>query len=818
MKQLLILIFSLISVFSLRADAGWIMHPNFDGAVERVIDTPEFVYFTSQTIPSNEFHESYMTLGRYDKANDEIMMLSTDNYLSFNTIEAIEYNPEKGYIVIVYSNSDIDLLYDDGSVEYIPAYRLATIDRQKNVNQITFDPDNSRIYIATDFGYVALNDNKYEIAESRNYGDILKSVAKVGDKFFVLKDNDLLMADASSRKTSLDDFSLVETFNNPTAIYPLNNKTLLLIENNRNTKKIIIDGEDVNTSDLTSGTIINIEPTKDGIIISSNSAITFYGKNGSRQRISRHEDDFGISLASLDMKEFWFGRQRRGLSSKKYDNGNWTLTRDYMRPNAPAPFIAQEIAVHPSRGVMLTTYGFNDLFDDSYPNNIPLSLSFNKDGKWKNYGPAYTNEDFIKVMTSPNGFAVDPDNPSLIYFTSRLNGFVRINLEDPDDIIHLSWSGDKSSNLPGFIEFFPEQTVSARNTARLSAPRFDINGNLWMSYTDYNNQNPEKLNLYCWTAQRRRNTTSASNIQLPEKVEIKGYLPDIHDMVVPLKASGNRNILVYAHGDSSKGNVVVIDTNGTPTDTSDDTVVSFDSFTDTDGNIINPRFINTIYEDPSTGLVWMAHKQGVFRFDPKEVLKGNKNVTRIKVSRNDGTNLADYLLNEVPVNGIISDPNGRKWFITNGAGVVCTSSDGREIIAEYNTTNSGLPDDYVYGIAYDPSTSSMMISTREGITQFFLSSGVSSGSNDVKAYPNPVRPDYFGYVTIEGIPSGSLVKITDSAGNVVKELGKAGSSDLNWDVTNKQFKRVASGVYYILASGSDDSSGYSSVGKILVVN
>lgn len=36
-------------------------------------------------------------------------------------------------------------------------------------------------------------------------------------------------------------------------------------------------------------------------------------------------------------------------------------------------------------------------------------------------------------------------------------------------------------------------------------------------------------------------------------------------------------------------------------------------------------------------------------------MAGDGKVTRIKVARNDGTNLADYLLNLVPVNHITSD-------------------------------------------------------------------------------------------------------------------------------------------------------------------
>ncbi|MDE5807868.1 MAG: T9SS type A sorting domain-containing protein, partial [Muribaculaceae bacterium] len=194
-------------------------------------------------------------------------------------------------------------------------------------------------------------------------------------------------------------------------------------------------------------------------------------------------------------------------------------------------------------------------------------------------------------------------------------------------------------------------------------------------------------------------------------------------------------------------------------------------------------------------------------------------VTRVKVARNDGTSLADYLLDGAMVNKIAVDGQGRKWFATNGGGITCTSSSGSEVVNVYTAENSLLPSDYVYGLCYNPANNSMMISTDSGLAELYLS-GVAGGSDEGSAiaYPNPVRPDYFGYVNIEGLEDGSLVKITDSGGNLIKELGFAEGGSIKWDVTNLNNKRVRSGVYYVLASGSADSSGFAAATKILVVN
>ena len=213
----------------------------------------------------------------------------------------------------------------------------------------------------------------------------------------------------------------------------------------------------------------------------------------------------------------------------------------------------------------------------------------------------------------------------------------------------------------------------------------------------------------------------------------------------------------------------------------------------------------------------MGHNDGVFYIDPKQTVNGNYMVNRVKVSRNDGTNLADYLLDGVAVYGLTSDSAGRKWFATGG-GLICTSSDGREIISEFNTDNSPMPSDEVIGVVYSPQSNSILLSTTMGMAEYFLPGAKSEEKSDIKIYPNPVRPDFTGYVTITDIPEGSLVKIADSAGNLVKELGRMEGFELKWDISDVNYRRVGSGVYYILVSPGDESGSFSKVGKILVIS
>ena len=805
------------------AAGNWKMHPSFGDAVNHVVETPEYVYFTDRVMPASEYIDKMYFLYRYDKEGEEMQNLSMDNILSYNTVQTIQYNPQKKYLIVVYSNSDIDLLYDSGEVVNIPTYMLAQLSTSKKVNGISIDPWNDRVYLATDFGYIALNDKKGEIAESRNYCIPLKSVARVGDYIMAIKDEDVIMAPAADARLNISEYSLYKSFPSALNLFPVSQDKVVLYTRGGTPNLIYgltIDKKgNISEKELRSTFLYNPQYNSNGITFNTTSAIEEYNSKFEQRRISKHPDDREKYCGSYNLSELWTAVDHKGLRSGKYVGDQWSFTRDFILPNSPAPFYSPSMVMHPTKGLLVLSLGYSVNFGDKFNRSGPMLLSGYSGGRWSQYSPVYFDENLRNIMSGPHGIVVDPDNSSYVYITSKHNGILRWNLDNPEDIIHLSAATDPGADLPGYVEFVGIQEGSYKNTCHFSPPHFDSFGNLWTSYADYSNQNPEKVVLYVWLAADRKNSTSPTNVIFPKRYELPGIRTSNMEEVVPMKYSGHKNILVYAKK-VYDDQIVVIDTNGTPADSSDDKVSSIKTFNDQDGNAVDVHYIRAIYEDPLTGYVWIAHQGGVFYFNPADVLDGKKTIYRVKVSRNDGTNLADYLLNEVAVNSITTDNNGRKWFATSGGGIVCTSSDGREIITELNTANSDIPADLVYYIGYNTNSNSLMVSTEQGLAEYFIS-GYSSGNNDkndVKAYPNPVRPDYLGYVTIEGITDGGLVKIADSGGNVIKELGRSSGSDVLWDVTNSQFKRVASGVYYILVSPPENASASSIVGKVLVVN
>ena len=82
-------------------------------------------------------------------------------------------------------------------------------------------------------------------------------------------------------------------------------------------------------------------------------------------------------------------------------------------------------------------------------------------------------------------------------------------------------------------------------------------------------------------------------------------------------------------------------------------------------------------------------------------------------------------------------------------------------------------------------------------------------------FPNPVRSNYDGLITISGLTNQTNVKITDVAGNLVYETVSEGGT-ATWDGKSFSGKRVKTGVYLFFCTNSDFTE--SIVKKILIYN
>ena len=94
-------------------------------------------------------------------------------------------------------------------------------------------------------------------------------------------------------------------------------------------------------------------------------------------------------------------------------------------------------------------------------------------------------------------------------------------------------------------------------------------------------------------------------------------------------------------------------------------------------------------------------------------------------------------------------------------------------------------------------------------------SDASEAQEDMKnayAFPNPVRPDYGGLITITGLMENTTVNIVDARGNLVCKTRSNGGTAV-WDGKDAYGKRATPGVYTALCNAN---GGHTAV-KILVI-
>ena len=94
-----------------------------------------------------------------------------------------------------------------------------------------------------------------------------------------------------------------------------------------------------------------------------------------------------------------------------------------------------------------------------------------------------------------------------------------------------------------------------------------------------------------------------------------------------------------------------------------------------------------------------------------------------------------------------------------------------------------------------------------------LNSSVQSSRKYV--FPNPVRENYNGVISVSGLINESSVKITDITGNLVFETTSVGGQ-ATWDGYLSSGKKPKTGVYLVFVS--TPSGDFAETTKFVIIN
>jgi hypothetical protein len=235
-----------------------------------------------------------------------------------------------------------------------------------------------------------------------------------------------------------------------------------------------------------------------------------------------------------------------------------------------------------------------------------------------------------------------------------------------------------------------------------------------------------------------------------------------------------------------------------------------------ENNALISNEVHSIAEDLN-GYIWVGLNNGVVvYYNPSRVFsEENFNAGRIVLTGSREHEFG-YLLNNETITSIAVDGADRKWFGTDKSGVFLVSPDGKQQIHHFTRQNSPLPSNTISDIAIEPASGEVFFGTTSGVVSF--RGGATSphhGFNDVYVFPNPVREDYEGTITVTGLMKDSLVKITDISGNLVYETTSLGGQ-AHWDGRNYRGRRVRTGIYLVFVSSPDGQQSH--VTKLMFIH
>jgi len=208
------------------------------------------------------------------------------------------------------------------------------------------------------------------------------------------------------------------------------------------------------------------------------------------------------------------------------------------------------------------------------------------------------------------------------------------------------------------------------------------------------------------------------------------------------------------------------------------------------------------------GSIWVGTNDGITEFfDPFSIFNGQ-----------DGNFVRDLdgnvIIRDETTTALAVDGGNRKWIGTLSSGVWLYDDNG-ELLANFTTENSPLLSNEVLDIAIQPVTGEVFFATSQGIVSYrgTATTGAPTHSN-VTVFPNPIRPEFGGLVSITGLVREADVRITDISGRLVWQ-GESEGGTATWNTLDFDGQRVKTGIYLIFSTTEDGED--SIVAKVAVV-
>lgn len=716
-----------------------------------------------------------------DKQSEEIEYYNRLTGLNGSVIDNICYNPTLHNMLITYQDGQLDIMSSSGTIHNISDLYLKSISGSKRVNDILMK--DNKAYLAMDFGIIALNMQKLEVEDTYYIGNDAAEIkvsflTALGDSIYAIAEDSLFSANLKDNlvdyvqwhKSSLPQGKPVvgmETFANKVCIVK-NDSILYALEDGAWSKHplhVVLRGIRISDGRL------------------------FALPNSWRSVLEVAEDltaqpvvDYGFAYdIACDGNTFWLGTQAHGLV-------RINASTQEFHPDGPISNMPYRLRFFGDRLYVLPGGRWA-----SQSNRFGVVMYY-ENGQWNNITNGELTTMANHALYDIMNVAQDPNDNDHYFLTTYGTGLLEMQGKHIKKL-YLPSNSPLESAAPSDPDYY----------TRTDGAIYDEQGNLWvLNAGDVTNMHviaPDGT----WSSYKLYDKGAPITMTTPGEIMIDNR--NSQWKWIPLCRAGT--------------GLILLQDNGTPMNASDDKVTYRSLWLDQQGKAVMPQFIYAIAQDREDA-IWVGTNEGLFIIPSTVDFATSNQCERVIIPRNDGSQLGDYLLGNEQINCIITDGVNRKWIGTASSGVFLISTEKTltgwdvETVAHFTTDNSLLPDNNVLSIAIQESTGEVFIGTSSGLVSYMSDAVTPEDDFDnLYAYPNPVHPNYHGYITIKGLMDNSEVRITDANGNLVKLLQGNGGEAI-WDGTNTVGKRVASGVYTAICNTKDGKAHGTT--KILIMN
>ncbi|MEQ9425445.1 MAG: hypothetical protein RJQ09_13565 [Cyclobacteriaceae bacterium] len=682
----------------------------------------------------------------FDNEDNSVNRLTKVDGFSDIGISALKYDRNTNWLIIGYTNGNVDLFNEDQIVNF-DLIEQEQIIGSKRINAISIFE--GLAYLATDFGVVVFDLGTQKIRETfENLGPAGEKVA-VND--CAIRVNELFLATSigvisASLNSSLNllDFRNWLRFNSGSEI---DSTDIKFIE--ASAENVIAATDSIYTLQgdiwINSGNqfneVLGLRTVGNSTLISTSNALFQLSPEGLEQITYSASGSPNDAIIAGNI--LFIADENQGLFRQL--SGGF----EKIQINGPTSNDIFDLHFHDGK-IYALPGGFTD---NGFPLGNQSSYSIFENGVWQTFETRDLNFNNLSAIIN------DPISEQPI-IGSFGDGLLTIS----DQTTFRGAPLEESSKNPGAIE--------------ITGLGFDSEGNLLV--TNHGSNNP----IHRLDPQGAWNSFnfSAPSTEFPLSLTINEF-DDIWMRLSPAEGGG---IFVF--------NQVTNDTRLLSTS---------EGF----GNLPNRHVTEIVFD--LQGQAWIGTAQGIaFIPNPFAIFDADGFDAIRPVFENR------FLLEDDLITAIAVDGGNRKWIGTD-KGIWLFEDSGERLVFNFTIENSPLPSNQIIDIEVNQVNGEVFISTLNGTVSFrSASSSADEKHNDVKIFPNPVKPGYTGLVGISGLAEDAIVKITDIGGRLISEVQAAGGT-ASWDVKGFGGNAASSGIYLVFSSSQDGNETF--VGKIAVI-